>query len=255
MNKTKENLIIVPVGNPIDKFVKQLNYPMDVKDHWRWVREERNYQVVAVQYSDFEPEEGTYDHLIKMKGFKWPIAKELSKQFDMTEWEYIGFYDDDVILDWKKMNRSFEIAKDKNFKAFQISLEKGSESQWPCTQQTEGISHSFTNFIEIMCPVFSRSVLPQFMKLANAYDVYTGWGLDYVLAEYLDIKPAVIHEVTMFHPPRPDTGSGYDKSKAFAEMDLLLNTVFPAEMEKQGRKIINDYSRFTDKTIDMFMKV
>ena len=59
----------------------------------------------------------------------------------------------------------------------------------------------------------------------------------------------------MFHPPRLNTGSEYDKSKAFAEMDLLLNTVFPAEMKKQGRKIINDYSRFTDKTIDMFMKV
>jgi hypothetical protein len=93
------------------------------------------------------------------------------------------------------------------------------------------------------------------MELAKAYDVYTGWGLDYVLAEYLDIKPAVIHEISMFHPPRPDTGSGYDKSKAFAEMDLLLNTVFPAEMEKQGRKIINNYSNFTDKTLELFMKI
>jgi hypothetical protein len=255
MNKTKENLIIVPVGSPIDKFIKQVNYPMDVKDHWRWVHEERNYEVIAVQYGDFVLEEFTYDHIIKMKGFKWPIIKELSKQFDMTKWNYIGFYDDDVILDWKKMNRSFEIAKDKNFKAFQISLEKGSESQYPCTQQMNGISYTYTNFIEIMCPVISTSVLPQFIELANAYDVYTGWGLDYVLAEYLNIKPAVIHEISMFHPPRPDTGSGYDKSKAFTEMNLLLNTVFPDEMKKQGRKIINNYSNFTDETLELFIKI
>lgn len=256
MEATKPNLVIVPVGSPIDKFIKQTNYPMDVKDHWRWVRPELNYNILVVKYSDeFEPEFGSYDELFVQKGFKWTLAKYLWKQIDLTDWEYVAFYDDDVIMDWQSMNRSFEIAKENNFKAFQVSLAAGSESQWPCTRNLPQTSYAYTNFIEVMCPVFSRSVLPDVMKLIHAYDIFTGWGLDYVLSEYLDSKLAVIHEVEMFHPPRPDTGSGYDKSKAFAEMDKLLNQVYPAEMEKLGRKVTVDYSRFADKTLETFMRV
>ena len=67
MEATKPNLVIVPVGSPIDKFIKQTNYPMDVKDHWRWVRPELNYNILVVKYSDeFEPEFGSYDELFEI---------------------------------------------------------------------------------------------------------------------------------------------------------------------------------------------
>lgn len=243
------NLIIVPVGSPVDKFLNETGYPMKLEKHWRWIKNERNYKIIAVQYSDFVPEEGTYDELIVMKGFKWTIAKELQKRINFNEWEYVGFYDDDVILDNYSMNYSFDIAKERNFKAFQISLESGSESQWPSTRRMSGVKYTYTDFIEIMCPVFHKSVIDKFMKLANSYDVFCGWGLDYVLSEYLEIEPAVIHEVTMFHPPRPNTGSGYDKSKAFQEMHLLLNDIFPKVMQEQGRKVQRDYNNFRDSIL------
>ena len=75
-----ENLIIVPVGNPVDKFIKQINHPMSIENHWRWTNNDRNYKVIAVQYGDYVPEEGSYDELYKIKGFKWTIAKELQNQ-------------------------------------------------------------------------------------------------------------------------------------------------------------------------------
>jgi hypothetical protein len=252
LTKKFENLIIVPVGSPVDKFCRNEE---ESKNHWRRTHHNRNYQILAVQYGDFVPEEGTYDDLIVMKGFKWTISKELYKKFDFTEWEYVGFYDDDVVLDFCTMDESFIVAKQNNFKAFQISLEAGSESQWKCTQNLEGTEYAYTNFIEIMCPVFNRSVLPKFMDLVNAYDVYCGWGLDYVLAEYLDADPAVIHSIKMYHPSRPQTGSTYDKSSAFKEMDTLLNDVYPRLMKEQNREIKVDYSNFKDESKWIVMKV
>lgn len=245
IQKKYDNLVIVPVGVPVDTFCKT-KYESDT--HWRRKSFERNYQILAVQYGDFVPEEGTYDDLIVMKGFKWTIAKELYKKFDFTDWEYVAFYDDDVVLSYNNMNESFDLAKQNNFKAFQISLSSGSESQWKCTQHMQGIDFAYTNFIEIMCPVFNRSVLPKFMDLVNSYDVFCGWGLDYVLSEYLNIDPVVIHSIQMYHPPRPQTGSTYNKDSAFKEMYNLLGSVFPKLMEAEGRKIQVDYSNFRDET-------
>lgn len=251
----KPNLIIVPVGSPVDKFVKQVNHPMPIEMHWRQTKNDRNYAILAVQYGDFEPEPGTYDALLKIKGFKWTIAKELQLHLNFTDWEYVGFYDDDVILDYRAMNTSFDLAKEKEFKAFQISLAPGSESQYPCTRNNPTMKYTITNFIEIMCPVFHHSVINKFMRLAHSYDVFCGWGLDYVMAEYLDIEPAIIHKVMMLHPPRPDTGSGYDKTDAFREMYNLFDEVFPNLMKKEGREVKNDYRTFRPAEIKMVMGV
>ena len=59
----------------------------------------------------------------------------------------------------------------------------------------------------------------------------------------------------MFHPSRPDTGSGYDKTNAFREMHELLNVVFPKAMHDDGRQMRVDYERFKDETIRMVLKV
>ena len=241
----RDNLVIVPVGSSIGRFIDK--YDVKLEDHWRQTANERNYDIIAVQYGNYEPEKDTYDQLFKIEGFKWPILKKLNQMIDLTEWEYIGIYDDDVILDYKTMNRSFEFAKDKNLKAFQISLAIGSESQWPVTRNIKNTNYTHTNFIEIMCPVFNRTNLEKIMKLINSYDVYTGWGVDYVLSEYLDIEPAVLHFIQMYHPSRPETGSEYDKYKAFVEMDDLLFNVYPKIMKEMGREVKVNYTNFKDE--------
>jgi len=251
----KNNLIIVPVGKPVDHFIKQTGYPVKVEDHWRMTNNKRNYDIMAVQYGDFVPEEGTYDDLCYTPGFKWTILKELYKNIDMSQYQYIGLYDDDVIIDYCSMNYSFELAKQKDFKAFQISLASGSESSYKCTQNMPGIEYTDTNFIEVMCPVFRKDALDKVMELINKYDIYTGWGLDYVLSEWLSSCVNVIHDVKMFHPSRPDTGSGYDKTNAFREMNELLTVVFPKVMQEDGRQVKIDYNQFRDETIRMVLKI
>jgi len=251
----KTNLIIVPVGKPVDHFINQTGYPVKPEDHWRWRHNETNYDVLAVQYGDFVPEKGSYDTRFKIPGFKWTILKELHRYMNIAEYEYIGIYDDDVILDYHAMNKSFEIAKENNLKAFQISLAPGSESSYKCTQFVPGVEYATTNFIEVMCPVFRRDTFLKVMTLIEAYKIYTGWGMDYVLCEWLGHSMSVIHAVQMFHPSRPDTGSGYDKSAAFAEMHDVIYNVFPKLMAEHGRQGVIDYSRFEAKVLDVLLKL
>ena len=239
------NLVLVPVGTPIDKFINRSRYPMSVDQHWRSPGAERNYGILAVQYGDFEPEAGTYDVLIKHRGYKWELVKAFQDYIDYRKWNYIGFYDDDLLIDAISMSRSFEFAETRGFQAFQVSLAPGSESQFRCTRNRPYLSYSTTNFIESMAPVFHRSVMDGVLKLLNAYEVRSGWGMDIVMAEYLKLEPKIIHALQMFHPPRPDTGSTYSKSAAAEEMHYVFDVAFPKLMASEGRSVLFDYHQFS----------
>lgn len=221
------NVIVVPVGSPIDRFVKLHNLPFDIRQHWRQAANPRNYDIIAIQYGDFVPEPGTYDELVKRRGGKWELAKWIGNERNLSEYEYIGFYDDDVIVDTDTVVRSFDEAALEGVPAFQISLAPGSESAWPSTQQVQGWHSSKTNFIEIMCPVFKREYYEKFKSLINSYPVRHGWGIDIVLSDYFASPLTVYHFGSMYHPSRPQTGSSYGKNEAMEEMKMFFHEVYP----------------------------
>jgi hypothetical protein len=67
----KNNLIICPVGNPLT-----FDSRFDSDNHWRYTnKQERDYETLVFQYSEFIPEDNTYDTLIKKRGFKWSLAR------------------------------------------------------------------------------------------------------------------------------------------------------------------------------------
>ena len=221
-----KNLIIVPVGSHVDKFTKLNNLDFDLKSHWRNRLNNRNYLILAVQYSDYIPENDTYDELVVMKGYKWEIIKKLSKIYDFSMYEYIGLYDDDVVIDYISINNTFIAAKNEQINAFQVSLAKGSESAWPCTRNVSNWYSATTNFIEIMCPVFNIKSLMKIINLLNLYEPKHGWGIDIILADYLGCELTVYHFCSMYHPSRPETGSTYSAMEARIEMQYLLSKIY-----------------------------
>lgn len=227
MKATKPNLIIVPVGLTIDHFIKLHNVDFDVKDHWRNTNNERNYDILAVQYGDFVPEDGTYDVSMKATGNKWKIIKELSKTIDFSQWEYIGAYDDDVITSSAAVSYCFKFAKENSVGAYQQALFYGSESNWPITRLNTEYAWVETDFMEIMCPVFTKENFIKLLDLLNSYDANHGWGLDFIFKDYFGCNIGIFHFAPMLHPSRPNTGSSYTKQEAFKEMDLLLKEVYP----------------------------
>ena len=232
---TKRNLVIVPVGNPIDKFVKMHNLDFDMSTHWRNLNNDqpRNYDILAIQYSDYVPEGWTYDELIVMKGFKWEHLKYLNEFYKFNQYQYIGVYDDDVVLSKQTMTDSFDFATERNLAAFQLSVDEKSESSYPILRQNPMLLWAETNFMEIMCPVFRHDCYVKLIELISKYDVKWGWGLDYVFAPLFESNIGVLHHLSMFHPARLDTGTNVDKTDAFAEMEKLLGEHFPKYKQQQ----------------------
>ena len=219
------NLVFCPVGSPLtfdDRF--------DKENHWRYTKPHRLYETFVVQYGSFVPEGGTYDALTQQRGFKWNLARDLLDKIGYQKYEYIAFLDDDLITDIDNLNRAFTLAKEKNLKAFQLSVTDDSDVFYPILRNNSDYKYTKTNFIEVMGPVIHTSLIPLCMELWNKYDIYSGWGFDKILCDLIKEDAAVIHCSQMFHPKKY---SSYDKSAAFAEMDKLLFDVFPKFMKEK----------------------
>jgi hypothetical protein len=217
----KKSLIICPSGNPI---------PEDA-DFWRCNHPDRLYETHVVCYNDFETDPKSYDQLHKLKGMKWSIAKQLLKTIDYTQYEYVGFLDDDLIITRDSLNKSLQIATALEAKIFQISVDKDSDCSYNILYQNDNLAFSETNFVEIMAPFIHTSVLPIVQKFWHKYDINTGWGFDSVLCNIVNEKALVIHSHNMIHPKKPV--SDYDKAPAFVEQQLAMYQIYPQFMQEE----------------------
>ncbi len=218
------NLIFCPVGIPLS-----FHRDYDRENHWRYTKDSRMYETVIYQYKDFDIEPNSYDKLEKHKGWKWEIAKEFLKTLDYTKYEYIGFFDDDLVTDIQSINRALTIAKNNDIKLFQMSLNNDSEKQHLVTFQDPSLSYSITNFNEGMGPFIHSSLIPKVIKFWDYHEIKSGWGFDVVLSSILRAKTAVMHEVSMHHVPKHNPY--YDKREAFEEMYHIMNVVYPRYMK------------------------
>ena len=223
------NLIFTAVGQPLDFHVAY-----DRNNHWRYSKFGRSYEVMASQYGNFIPEIGSYDYLENFKGPKWIIVKQfLDKYGDqiVKDYDYIGFFDDDLVSDIKNINRGFELAKEHDFKLFQYSTLAGSASAHHILHQNLSLSYSRTNFIEGMSTTVHTSLIPVMKDFFDNYhQAVSGWGFDLILGSILRTVPAVIHEASVYHPPAQ---SYYDQSKASDELHHILYNVYPKFMTEK----------------------
>ena len=227
------NVIFVPVGIPIG-----FHPSYDANNHWRITKPTRNYTVVAYTYNEFQPEPDTYDVLVKDKGYKWELAKHFLETFDYTEYDYIGFWDDDLITDIQSINRAIEIATKNDIKLFQLSTIAGSESSHRILHQDLSKSYSITNFNEGMGQFVHSSLIPTILQFFKHHKVESGWGFDLIMSSICKERCGVMHEVSMYHPAKP---SYYDKSKAHREMEKILNEVYPNFMRDQYKEDVGTY--------------
>jgi hypothetical protein len=219
------NIIFCPVGNPI-----QFHSAYDKDNHWRFTKESRNYKTVVYQYKDFDIEENSYDILVRDTGSKWDLAKHFLDTYDYREYDYIGFWDDDLITDIQSVNRAIDIASENDMKMFQLSTIQGSDSSHHVLRQNLSYKYSMTNFNEGMAPFFHSSLIPILLEFWNHHQVKSGWGFDMILSAITKQRCGVIHEVSMYHPGKE---SSYDKVAAVLEMYEILTKVYPKFMKSK----------------------
>lgn len=220
-----KSLIICPSGNPVPK-----QDGFDNENHWRYTdRGSRNYDTLIVSYNDFVHPENTYDTITKMKGMKWSIVKALLPTIDISQYEYIGFVDDDLLMTIDDVNFSLGFAGESGAGIFQLSTSPGSDSYYRLLHQNHLLSHSITNFIEVMAPFIHVGLIPTLTEFWNMYDINTGWGFDLVLSDITQTYPMVIHERSMIHPKKEV--SDYDKNPAMMEQIECVDRVYPYFMK------------------------
>lgn len=228
------NLIFCPVGMDLG-----FHKAYDNENHWRYTTDKRNYKTVVYQYNDHEVREGTYDHIEKHSGYKWSLVKHFLQNYDWSSYEYIGFFDDDLITDVWNINRALEIAKKNDIKIFQLSTILGSDSSHGILHQDMFYSYTVTNFVEGMGPFIHSSLIPKFLKFWDFHEVKSGYGFDMIISPMLLCKAAVMHEVSMFHPSKP---SYYDRQEAHREMYDVLYNVYPRYMKEVNNFEVGPYT-------------
>lgn len=224
-----KDLIICPVGNPMT--FKPESYAPD--QHWRWTnKRERPYETLVVVYNDFEPEPNSYDHILRMKGHKWQIVREVPKVFDVTKYSYIGCVDDDLITTINDFHIGLTLAHNFDFKLWQLSMLKGSGIIYDCLKQSDNPNVVFTetNFVEMGSTFFRQDKFHEAIDFFKELDFTVGWGIDKVFCDVLQCTANVVHQASIYHPPNTIKPSYYDQSEAMREMNYMINEVYPRIM-------------------------
>lgn len=234
----RKSLIFCSVGSPIAFYPEAY----DPENHWRLTKPDRLYEVAAYRYNDIEVEPNTYDHIsLDNKGFKWQIAHKFLTEFDWSGYEYVGFFDDDLISDIDNVNRAIRLAYDHDVKVFQLSTLEGSESSHGILHQRKDLEYSITNFVEGMSVFVHTSCIPTLLELWKLHDFKSGYGFDVILTKVLKEKAMVVHSASVYHPPASFEGykpSYYKVEEANREMYHIFQSVYPNFMMGYYREFV-----------------
>jgi hypothetical protein len=134
--------------------------------------------------------------------FKWAGMRVCleKKPFDLDAYEYIAYPDDDVVVTTEGWNRVFELMRQYDLHAAQLSLHPYSDYTINQTLQRPGLLLRYVSCIECMVPVSRVSVF----KHAAQYfdDPGSSWGTDYVIGHHLKHIPksmAILDAVPALH--------------------------------------------------------
>jgi len=229
------NLIICPVG---------MEMPHDPRwkkeDHWRWTNNDRKYETLLVVYNDFNPEPGSYDHLIRHKGHKWQIMQAVARDIPLGKYSYIGCVDDDLITGYQDFNKGLELAEKFNFQYWQLSMPHDSSLIYRPLFNDPSCDFSETNFIEMGSCFFTEEKFRFLMEFIGHWDLEIAWGIDKTFYDLFQCPAHVVHS-GMIHQPFRD--SYYDKQKAMDEMNDYLYNKYPSILKQHyGRQ-----SNFADR--------
>jgi hypothetical protein len=214
---SSRNLIISAVG--------------DSSLHKEWISGEPDFDLVLIYYGDNDEIFSDYTKdtpvCIRQKGQKFPLTgaflhHNLSM---MARYEYVWLPDDDISISTDCLNRLFSLAGQYDLSICQPSVAAVDDQvSHAITRPVKNVKLRFTNFVEVMMPLFKTKTL---LALCDDFSFSeSGWGLDASWSYRLndpENKIAVIDEITALHT-RP-VGVDYSRFRVHpqTELDYFLN--------------------------------
>lgn len=177
MNSKKKILCIVRIGNN------------QVCANWMFDRallESMTLVVSSYQPLTFSvPDHPSITHH-EFKGGKWEGIFDYFKKNPnaLKEYDYYFFPDDDIETTSENIQKFFAITEKFNLKLAQPALKPDSYFSHILTVQRNIFTVRHTNFVELMIPFMSQSVLEKSLPFFESTKY--GWGLDHIWAQFAD---------------------------------------------------------------------
>ena len=198
--------------------------------HRNWVSE-GNYDTMLIYYGNEHGYEGQSTYYHEQQGPKYHLLKAALKDSELLRnYDYFWFPDDDIFIQPEQVEKLF-----RYMQTFKLHLAQpaivGYYSLTVTLPQYDSRLR-FTNFVEIMCPCFSK------MALKTCIDTFdenkTGWSYDALWNELLDHPRrsiAIIDDVIAVHT-RPVFGGELYQNCDMAQNDAMA----------EGKQLYNKYS-------------
>jgi hypothetical protein len=202
-----------------------------------WLNGDRNFDVALVNYDYHEHPCNLIAKCVYLDSFhtfKYPgIYEMFADEATLLDYDYFFMPDEDIKLSCEDINKLFDKAKTLNLDLCCPSIEQSDESfpSWKLFihEDTDFVA---TNFVEVMCPLFSRSALPKCLETFNKS--HSGWGLDIVWPKLIGDNHnniGVVHSIIAKHTRKISSGSLYP--------DLQRKRISPYS---EKRKLMVEYS-------------
>lgn len=193
----RRNLIVVRAG--------------DGSLHRGWINDSRirNFDLLVSYYGKaVDRHRRDADHYHAMVGPRWPAHDWLWRHrrdvFDA--YDHVAFVCDDVEADTHTWNRAFDYCRYFELDLAQPALQGYVNA--PITFPVDGSLLRYTNWVEVMCPIFSRRAL------ARCGDTFresvSGWALSQLWAArlpYPDYLIAILDRVVVTHTSKTREGT------------------------------------------------
>jgi hypothetical protein len=149
----------------------------------KWTDGKVNFDVALIEYEDtLTLEQRSFCvYSSSYPTFKMPgIYRMFRDEPKLRDYDYFWMPDEDIELSTKEINKLFDKMIEYDLDLAQPSIEKSTTSfpSWRFFIHSGKQDIYYINFIEVMCPVFSRMALIKCLDTFNKSQ--SGWGLDII---------------------------------------------------------------------------
>ena len=160
-------------------------------------------------------------------------------------YEYVGFPDDDLYADCATWNSFFDIVHQLRPAVAQPALHRSSFYTFPDLLQVPWLVARWTNFVEVMMPVFSASALRKALPYFGKNE--SGWGMDCLWPLLFDCQNrtlCVVDQTPVLHTRAPKSGPLYSllRDRGSSPLDELNAFLLKYKIERQSFKVYDAVS-------------
>lgn len=173
-----------------------------------WINENMNYDVYVIYYGNDDHYYNKYKSKVtfieKRLGSKFQNFKYFYEKYMDVINKYDRFFilDDDIIFHVEDINNMFNISRKYNLEICGPSFSNKSKISMTMTKHKPNILLSYTNFVEVNTPLFTRTALDKLMEKLDSSLI--GWGIDflYIICNGTEKKKsyAIVHKIVCENP-------------------------------------------------------